>query len=83
MGKSTLINSLFLTDLYPERVIPGAAGESFENIVQTSKHILIRKWKDSGMVFVRQFCTEGWISALFSESFLMWFLYVLSSYRED
>lgn len=26
LGKSTLINSLFLTDLYPERVIPGAAG---------------------------------------------------------
>lgn len=26
MGKSTLINSLFLTDLYPERCIPGAAG---------------------------------------------------------
>ncbi|KAI2527841.1 SEPT2 isoform 15 [Pan troglodytes] len=25
LGKSTLINSLFLTDLYPERVIPGAA----------------------------------------------------------
>uniref|UniRef100_A0A8C5DFQ3 Septin-2 n=1 Tax=Gouania willdenowi TaxID=441366 RepID=A0A8C5DFQ3_GOUWI len=24
LGKSTLINSLFLTDLYPERVIPGA-----------------------------------------------------------
>lgn len=26
LGKSTLINSLFLTDLYPERIIPGAAG---------------------------------------------------------
>lgn len=26
LGKSTHINSLFLTDLYPERVIPGAAG---------------------------------------------------------
>ncbi|XP_078741593.1 septin-2-like [Lampetra fluviatilis] len=25
LGKSTLINSLFLTDLYPERVVPGAA----------------------------------------------------------
>uniref|UniRef100_F6SHH7 Septin 2 n=1 Tax=Equus caballus TaxID=9796 RepID=F6SHH7_HORSE len=25
LGKSTLINSLFLTDLYPERIIPGAA----------------------------------------------------------
>lgn len=27
LGKSTLINSLFLTDLYPERIIPGAAGK--------------------------------------------------------
>uniref|UniRef100_A0A8C0PMJ9 Septin-type G domain-containing protein n=2 Tax=Canis lupus familiaris TaxID=9615 RepID=A0A8C0PMJ9_CANLF len=24
LGKSTLINSLFLTDLHPERIIPGA-----------------------------------------------------------
>uniref|UniRef100_A0A671RP63 Zgc:63587 n=1 Tax=Sinocyclocheilus anshuiensis TaxID=1608454 RepID=A0A671RP63_9TELE len=28
LGKSTLINSLFLTDLYPERYIPGAAGKT-------------------------------------------------------
>uniref|UniRef100_A0A8C3RUR3 Septin 2 n=1 Tax=Chelydra serpentina TaxID=8475 RepID=A0A8C3RUR3_CHESE len=27
LGKSTLINSLFLTDLYPERIIPGAADQ--------------------------------------------------------
>ena len=27
MGKSTLVNSLFLTDLYPERIIPSAGGE--------------------------------------------------------
>ncbi|XP_058612173.1 septin-2 isoform X1 [Onychostoma macrolepis] len=49
LGKSTLINSLFLTDLYPERVIPGAAGESFnteEVTVQISKNILIKKWLD-------------------------------------
>lgn len=26
LGKSTLVNSLFLTDLYPERVIPNAIG---------------------------------------------------------
>lgn len=26
LGKSTLVNSLFLTDLYPERLIPGAVG---------------------------------------------------------
>ncbi|XP_043434357.1 septin-2 isoform X1 [Prionailurus bengalensis] len=33
LGKSTLINSLFLTDLYPERIIPGAA-EKIERTVQ-------------------------------------------------
>lgn len=27
LGKSTLVNSLFLTDLYPERVIPDSIGE--------------------------------------------------------
>uniref|UniRef100_A0A8C2UW21 Septin-type G domain-containing protein n=1 Tax=Chinchilla lanigera TaxID=34839 RepID=A0A8C2UW21_CHILA len=33
LGKSTLINSLFLTDLYPERIIPRAA-EKIERTVQ-------------------------------------------------
>ncbi|XP_030071676.1 septin-2 isoform X1 [Microcaecilia unicolor] len=33
LGKSTLINSLFLTDLYPERIIPGAA-EKIERTVE-------------------------------------------------
>ncbi|KAG4070619.1 hypothetical protein HA402_013539 [Bradysia odoriphaga] len=33
LGKSTLVNSLFLTDLYPERLIPGAV----ENQKQTVK----------------------------------------------
>ncbi|XP_016288009.1 septin-2 isoform X3 [Monodelphis domestica] len=33
LGKSTLINSLFLTDLYPERYIPGAA-EKIERTVE-------------------------------------------------
>lgn len=27
LGKSTLVNALFLTDLYPERVIPDAVGK--------------------------------------------------------
>jgi predicted GTPase len=27
LGKSTLVNSLFLTDLYPERIIPTAGGQ--------------------------------------------------------
>ena len=27
LGKSTLVNSLFLTDLYPERNVPGAKGK--------------------------------------------------------
>lgn len=26
LGKSTLVNSLFLTDLYPERVVPDSVG---------------------------------------------------------
>ena len=29
LGKSTLINTLFLTDLYPDRIVPGAQGEIF------------------------------------------------------
>lgn len=29
LGKATLINSLFLTDLYPERHIPSAQGLTF------------------------------------------------------
>lgn len=29
LGKSTLVNSLFLTDLYPERVVPDAIGEFY------------------------------------------------------
>ncbi|XP_041347981.1 septin-2B-like isoform X2 [Gigantopelta aegis] len=33
LGKSTLVNSLFLTDLYPERLIPSAA----EKVTQTVK----------------------------------------------
>lgn len=38
MGKSTLINSLFLTDLYPERYIPGAAGILPSAHTQTHMH---------------------------------------------
>jgi septin 2 len=30
LGKSTLVNSLFLTDLYPERNIPSAGGWCLE-----------------------------------------------------
>ena len=33
LGKSTLVNSLFLTDLYPDRVIPDAV----EKVTQTVK----------------------------------------------
>ena len=33
LGKSTLVNSLFLTDLYPDRLIPDAA----DKIAQTVK----------------------------------------------
>ena len=34
MGKSTLINSLFLTDLYPDRVIPSAADKISKKTMQ-------------------------------------------------
>jgi len=34
LGKSTLINSLFLTDLYPDRIIPGAAENVTKKTVQ-------------------------------------------------
>uniref|UniRef100_A0A2K6AFP0 Septin 2 n=1 Tax=Mandrillus leucophaeus TaxID=9568 RepID=A0A2K6AFP0_MANLE len=47
LGKSTLINSLFLTDLYPERVIPGAAGKNIpikvENEDMNKDQILLEK----------------------------------------
>lgn len=33
LGKSTLVNSLFLTDLYPERIIPGAVGKHLSSII--------------------------------------------------
>lgn len=39
LGKSTLINSLFLTDLYPERYIPGAAGTLPNTRAHTCMHI--------------------------------------------
>ncbi|XP_039297251.1 septin-1 isoform X2 [Nilaparvata lugens] len=32
LGKSTLVNSLFLTDLYPERIIPNAVEKSNETV---------------------------------------------------
>lgn len=28
LGKSTLVDSLFDTDIYPERIVPSAGGES-------------------------------------------------------
>jgi putative ribosome biogenesis GTPase RsgA len=34
LGKSTLVNSLFLTDLYPERVVPDAVGKMIQEISQ-------------------------------------------------
>lgn len=33
LGKSTLVNSLFLTDLYPERVVPDAKGKLLQSYV--------------------------------------------------
>ena len=34
LGKSTLVNSLFLTDLYPDRVIPTAAGKDQQHEIE-------------------------------------------------
>lgn len=39
LGKSTLVNSLFLTDLYPERVIPDSVGELYECIASGEKDL--------------------------------------------
>uniref|UniRef100_A0A8C4GIE5 Zgc:63587 n=1 Tax=Dicentrarchus labrax TaxID=13489 RepID=A0A8C4GIE5_DICLA len=40
LGKSTLINSLFLTDLYPERYIPGALRTCFLSSVLSHPSLL-------------------------------------------
>lgn len=40
LGKSTLVNSLFLTDLYPERVIPDSIGKFTQKIVHKLKYIV-------------------------------------------
>lgn len=32
LGKSTLVNSLFLTDLYPERVVPDAVEKTYQTV---------------------------------------------------
>lgn len=50
LGKSTLVNSLFLTDLYPERVIPDATG----NIFYTSPTLSFNGFKKS-TVYMRLF----------------------------
>lgn len=40
LGKSTLVNSLFLTDLYPERIIPGAVGKFSFNHPDNRKYFI-------------------------------------------
>lgn len=44
LGKSTLVNSLFLTDLYPERVIPDAVGNFPLFISRKKKEKLIHSY---------------------------------------
>lgn len=39
LGKSTLVNSLFLTDLYPERVIPDSIGKLADETDETSRQL--------------------------------------------
>lgn len=51
LGKSTLINSLFLTDLYPERIIPGAAGETSTAISVNQETAVWRKKKKKKSFF--------------------------------
>ncbi|KAK2095665.1 Septin-2 [Saguinus oedipus] len=46
LGKSTQINSLFLTDLYPERVIPSAA-EKIKGPSKLRLHLLKLKSEES------------------------------------
>lgn len=41
LGKSTLVNSLFLTDLYPERVIPDAVGNANAQFFRRRKHFIL------------------------------------------
>lgn len=33
LGKSTLVNALFLTDLYPERLVPDAMGKPLDDLL--------------------------------------------------
>ncbi|KAG8135910.1 hypothetical protein E2320_008928 [Naja naja] len=47
LGKSTLINSLFLTDLYPERIIPGAAATCIGLLENHSSQIMLLSKSDS------------------------------------
>ena len=42
LGKSTLVNSLFLTDLYPERVVPDAIGEQSKTFQWFNQ---LKSWK--------------------------------------
>lgn len=39
LGKSTLVNSLFLTDLYPERTIPDAIGTDRNHLHLSSRQV--------------------------------------------
>lgn len=57
LGKSTLVNSLFLTDLYPERVIPGAIGTHIPFF------LTLRNTKSP--LFVSHFCSSSFF--FFSE----------------
>lgn len=57
LGKSTLVNSLFLSDLYKDRRIPEAIGKCWERIVRLLFLLWLlyeRKKKHASKQFIRQ-----------------------------
>ena len=54
LGKSTLVNSLFLTDLYPERVVPDAKGKLLQTFVAGAWILHKFRWLANFFFF----CTE-------------------------
>lgn len=52
LGKSTLVDSLFDTDIYPERIVPSAGGKSLVRLINISVGLMY------DIVFALNFCTE-------------------------
>ena len=59
LGKSTLINSLFLTDLYTDRKFPKAAGETLDSQIPNSTQenlVLLPARNDTGYYYTTNLC---------------------------